>query len=134
VRSARSLLGEIVHVNEFNYNAGASGEYEIADLPRPAGWKANRIFIWNGNINSLELKRDGYQLFKRTPAENDLLQDDGIRVPQSGLFVVDPSEEGYGADPLVIERSQVSDFRIIADLSSSGAIPVTMEYLGPFRT
>lgn len=130
-RSGRSPVGEIIQLAEYTYNAPASGDYEIADIPRPPGQTINRLFLFSSDINSLKVERDGYKLFERDTTENDQLQTDGVRVPQAGVFAVDPTELGYGGDPIVIDPREVNDFRMIADMAGSGPVPVAVEYMGP---
>jgi hypothetical protein len=117
----------IRHIREFGYSAPASGEYEISDIPK--GHLFNTIHFHSGNITSLRIERDGYTLFERTAAENQLIQTDGKRTPQSNVFSVDLTELGNGSESLVTKG--VQDLRFVLTMSGSGSVPVTLESIGP---
>lgn len=127
LQSAPRPLGLVKHVREYTYNAPAAGEYEISDLPK--GPLFNRVFFHSASITKLRVERDNYTVFERTKAENDLVQADGVRVPQAGVFVFDPTETGLGAETL--ETMGVHDLRFILTMSAAGAVPVTVEALAP---
>lgn len=127
VQSMPRPLGLIKQIREYSYNAGAAGEFEISDIPK--GPLFNRVFFHSANITALRVERDNYTVFERTKAENDLVQADGVRVPQAGVFVFDPTEGGLGAESL--ETLGVHDLRFILTMSAAGAVPVTVEAMGP---
>lgn len=127
MQSAPRPLGLVKQVREYTYNAPAAGEYEISDIPK--GPLFNRVFFHSANITALRVERDNYTVFERTKAENDLVQADGVRVPQAGVFVFDPTETGLGAESL--ETLGVHDLRFVLTMSAAGAVPVTVEALAP---
>lgn len=127
VQSEPSILGLIRKIRHFTYNAPAAGDYEISDLPK--GDLIGRIIFDNANINSLKIERDNRTVFERTAAENSLIQTDGKRVPQAGYFIYDPSELGYSSESLA--TAGVNDLRFTLNMAALGAIPVTVEYIGP---
>ncbi len=129
IQSAARPLGLLRWVREFTYNAPAVGEYEISDIPK--GHLFNSVQFVNANVNSVEIQRDRFAVFKRTKAENDLVQSDGERVPVAGSFIYDPTEQGFGAETL--ETGRVHDLRFVLDMASSGAVPVVVESLAPFQ-
>jgi len=114
--------GMVKHVREFNYNPSAAGEFDIADLPK--GHVFNQLVFKSANIDKIEIQRDGYTVFERTKAENDKVQGDGVRIPQSGYFVVDFTEEGYGSEGLTTQG--VHDLRVKLTMSAGGAVPLTL--------
>lgn len=126
VQSSPRPLDKIMKVRRFGYAPSASGEFEIADLPR--GDLINRIVFESANITALRVERDNRVIFERTKAENDDIQSNGVRDPQAGHFVYDPTEEGYGSEPLV--TGGVQDLRIILTMSAAGQVPVNVEYIG----
>ncbi len=128
-QSAPRESGLIKQVRHFNYTAGGAGDFEIADLPK--GGIINRIFFKSGDINSLKVERDGYTVFERDATDNDVEQGDGVRVPQAGYFVYDPTEQGNGAEGLATKG--VHDLRFTLDMAAGGSIPVTVEYLDVIR-
>lgn len=120
-------LGMIKKVRRFGYTPGGSGDYEISDIPK--GDLINKIYFHNNQINSLRVQPDNDERFNRTKAENELIQIDGDRVPQAGMFVFDTSEEGYGSEGLVTKG--VQDLRFVLDMAAAGSVPVDVEYIGP---
>lgn len=126
VQSPKRPLGLIKKVRHFIYNAAASGEYEISDLPR--GDLINKFVVHSADVSALKLETDRNIRFERTAAENSLIQADGVRAPVSGLYVFDPSEIGNGSEALPTVK--VQDFRITLSMSSAGSVPVTVEYMG----
>jgi len=125
VQSAPTPSGEIKLIREFIYNAPAVGVFEISDLPK--GATIQKVYFGTGNVNSIRVERDNFTLFDRTKAQNELVQSDGVRVPQAGYVVFDPSEEGHGSEGLI--TSGVHDLRFVLDMSAPGTVPVTVEYI-----
>lgn len=125
---ARSL-GLLKKRRRFSYTNVGEGDFEISDLPK--GDLIDKIFIHSSvadSVTRVRLQRDNFLAFDRTPAENDLIQADGVRVPQSGLFVLDPSERGRGDEALV--TAGVADFRLIITNAEASTITVYVDYLG----
>lgn len=122
-------LGAFVKRRRFNYNISAGGTFEISDLPK--GDLINRIWLKKqsgaGAITNCKLDRDNFLSFDRDVAENDLIQSNGVRDPQSGWYVIDPTENGFGAESII---SAVNDFRL--KIATSGAVDlvVYVDYLG----
>lgn len=130
VQSAPRPLGIIKKVRPFTYTAAAAGDYEVADLPR--GDLINRVFFGNHAAvayTSVKCQRDNYDVFDRSVAENEVIQTDGVRTPQAGYAVFDPTENGHGAEGLA--TFGVNDLRFILNLTNSGSVPISVEYLGP---
>lgn len=126
VQSAPRPLDKILKLRRFGYAPSASGEFEIADLPR--GELINRIVFESDKITALRVERDNRVIFDRTKAENEDIQSNGVRTPQSGYFVYDPTEEGYGSEPLI--TAGVQDLRFILTMSGADQVPVNVEYVG----
>jgi len=127
-QSVPQPLGLIKKVRTFNYSAGGAGDLEISTLPK--GDLINRIFFGESanNTTNLRVERDNFTVFQRSATLNSLIQSDGVRVPQSGYYVYDPTETGDGAEGLVTQG--VNDLRFI--LTTDGAIDYTVgvEYIG----
>ena len=127
-RSPARVVGDILQTRLFGYNAPAVGEFEISDLPK--GDLISKIYF-GGHIarayTRLEVEINGSIIFDKTVSEIELIQNDGIRVPQADFVVYDPSEEGYGDEFL---PSNVSDLRFRLTCTNAGAIPVIMETFG----
>jgi len=131
VQSGARPLGLLKKRRRFNYNTGGAGEYEISDLPR--GDLIDKIYIHNTSgdyTTRVKLERDNFLAFDRTPNENNLVQLDGRRVPQSQLFVIDPSERGRGDE--AIQTANVSDLRLKITTSATSSLRVYIDYLGAF--
>jgi len=127
IQSEPRPFGLVAQYREFVYNAAGVGDYEIVDLPK--GPIIGKIFINSANITRLKVEKDGFVVFERTAAENNLIQADGYRVPQAGFYVYDPSENGFAGEALTTQG--VQDLRVIVTMAAPGAIPLTVEYIGP---
>jgi hypothetical protein len=127
IQSEPRPFGLVSKLREFVYNAPAAGDYEIVDLPK--GDLIGKIFIQSANITRLKIERDGFVIFERTAAENNVVQLDGYRVPQAGYFVFDPSENGFAGE--AVQTGGVQDLRLICTMSGAEALPITVEYIGP---
>jgi len=126
VQSGPSPLGTLKKRRRFSYSVAGAGDYEISDLPK--GDLIDKIYVFHtGNLTGVKLDRDNFRAFDRLDGENDLIQTDGVRVPQTNLFVIDPSERGNGGEALV---SAVNDFRLIATTSAADTLTVLVDYLG----
>lgn len=126
IQSEPRPFGAIAKIREFSHNPAAAGQFEIADLPR--GDAVGRIWLNKAGINSVRIERDGFVLFERTAAENEMVQNDGYRVAQANYFVIDPSENGFAGEAFDLRTAQ--DFRVIIDVAAGGVMPVIVEYLG----
>jgi len=132
VQSPAQPAGVVKKVKEFTYTISATGEFQISDLPRKG--LINRIFIGNDStiaLSQVKVERDNFTVFERSSAENELIQSDGVRVPQADYWVIDPSEEGYAAEPISLEG--VNDFRLYLTATATGQCPVTVEYIAPLE-
>jgi len=129
-QSPKSVTGMVTHRRQFSYAAEGAGDFEITDLPK--GGLINRVFFKGTNIDALTIERDGYIIFERDKGENERIQADGIRVPQAGYYVFDPTEEGYGGEGLATRDAQnqrVQDLRFRLEMSGAENIQVTVEYI-----
>jgi len=120
-----SPTGLILKVKRFQpaFNAG---ETQIDNLPR--GDIINTVFAFATDITALRVERDGYTVFDRPDALNDLFQVDGVRVPSSAYYVYDPTENGNGSEGLV--TANVGDLRFIYTKTGAAAVPMSVYYLG----
>lgn len=127
VQSAPAPLGAIIKRRRFNYSATGAGDFEISDLPK--GDLIDKIWIKASaaNVTKVTMERDNFLSFERTPAENNLIQADGVRVPQSLWFVIDPTERGFGGESIV---SAINDFRLKITASAATNYTIYVDYLG----
>jgi len=129
LQSEPSPLGIVRRLKEFNYSA-PNGTFEIADLPKGGSQNAQigRVYIVSSNCTDCEIRKNNRTIFERSKALNDVLQADGKRVPQTGYFVIDPTETGLGGQS--IELADAQDFRLILTMNGAESIKVLVEYLG----
>lgn len=123
--------GTILHILKYTRDAAGAGEFEISDIPYGQRTSAalNRTFFKDGgNINELKIERGGYKVFERTASENDRALTDGVRSPQTGWFVYDTTEDGYGGDVLPLVGYQ--DFRYQCDMAAAQTLEIYQETLG----
>lgn len=123
--------GAIIKTKQYNYAPTGAGIFEIADLPK--GELVNRIFFFtpNDRIKSLEVERDNFISFSRSKAENELMQTEGQRVPQAGIFVYDPTENGNGSEGLPTHG--VHDLRFRLDMEAAESIEVVVETISTLQ-
>lgn len=132
--------GLILRTLKFTKTFGVSGIQEVADLPKATeGAKfrfLNRTFIKTANTVDLEITRDSYQIFQRKATVNNRVQLDGVRAPQSGYFVFDPTEEGYDFEPIALATpagQPFQDFRYRLNLSGAETCVFVQEYIGSLQ-
>ena len=123
--SDASPTGLIQKVKRFQpaFNAG---ETQIDNLPR--GDIINTVFAKATDLTALRVERDGYTVFDRLDALNDLFQNDGVRVASAAYFVYDPTENGNGSEGLV--TANVGDLRFIYTKTAAAAVEMSVFYLG----
>lgn len=130
-------VGTVLHVKKNTRNAAGAGELEISDLPfnEPTAAALNAAFFFpkdtNGDpvaISRLVVERGLYKVFERTSDLNDFYLTLGERNPQTGVFAVDFTENGYGANALDLRGFQ--DFRYRLNVAGAAAVPIVSEYLG----
>lgn len=115
--------------------AGADTDFQISDLVNP-GVNApdktalNRVtFVPStGTINNIKIDRNTYNIFDRSDELNRSIQTNGVRTPQSGYYMVDTTENGYGGE--VIDLFGMTDFRYRLGVSAGMTITSLSEYLG----
>ena len=121
-------LGVLKKRRKFVYTASGAGELEIATLAR--GDVIDKIwFIPSADvITDIRLERDNFIVFQRSAALNDQYQNEfDVRVPQAGMEVIDPSEQGFGNQSIA---TNVNDFRLIITTSGAADITTYVDYLG----
>lgn len=124
---------------------GSTGFNDISDLQKategPKYQWVNRVFFASANTTEAEIVRDNRIIFQRTKALNDRKQVDGVRVPITGWYVIDPTEEGYDFDAINLTypadpnnprsaRLPYTDYRYRLNLSAAETVTVISEYLG----
>ena len=114
---------------------GADTDYQIPDLINPGVNSPDKVALNRvtfvpsaGSINNLKIDRNQYNIFDRTDALNRRFQNNGIRVPQSGYYTIDPTERGISGE--VINLMGLTDYRYRLDCSAGMTITCLSEYLG----
>jgi len=133
IQSAARKSGTIKKMFEYTRTIGGAGVTEIDDLPLKTG-SINKITFGNQavlGITRVRAIKDGNVIFDRTDADNRQMQTDGVRVPQAGDVTVDPSEDGYGDEFLVV--ANVNDLRWELTTGAGGTLPITVEFLAPIN-
>lgn len=132
LQRAPEPTGALKKVRRFEYSAPAAGaDFQIGDLPR--GDLINMVY-WKcaDDIDELTLEADNYTEWKRTIAENEMEQIDGVRTPQTLYYVFDPTDQGYGAEPF--PTAGLNDLRFVASINSGASVPLalntTVQYIG----
>lgn len=125
-------VGTVMHVVKHNRNAAGAGEVEFDDLPynapTAAALNAAYVFPDANDISKIYVERGLYKVFERTKAVNERMQTIGERVPQSGMHVIDFTENGYGANALDLRGYQ--DFRYRFQMTGAAGLTFVSEYLG----
>ena len=124
--------GTVLHIPRHTRDTAGAGEFDISDLPRgnATSIALNRLIVKPSanDISKMQIDRNQYIIFERSKALNELVQKDGVRVPQSGYIVIDKTERGYGGDP--IDLVGVSDFRYKFTMTGASTLTILSEYLG----
>lgn len=124
--------GEVLHINRSPRAIGGAGEVEISDLPygdvRSQALSRVGMFLSANDVSRVQIDRDTVKVFDRTKTVNSSIQNDGVRVVQSGVFFVDRTERGYAMNTLNLQG--VRDYRY--KITATGAMTVTFisEYIG----
>lgn len=131
--------GVILRVMRYTRIFGAAGIAELSDLPKgtegPKFQGINRVFFKSAATN-LEIERDNRKIFQRSKTLNDRIQVDGVRVPQAGYFVYDPTEEGYDYEFLTLFDDQLrpfQDLRYLLTLPAGETMVALVEYVGALQ-
>lgn len=117
------LLKETLDTKEYTTN----GEKTISDLITGPE-EIDAIFIEEdgATVDSLRVFNQGRTIHERTAALNKHIIDSGqFRVNQSGLYILDKSERGFGKEPLLV--SPVSRFELkptLSGISGTGKIHI----------
>lgn len=113
----------------FGYNAGATGDYEISDLPKGGSYdQLARVVFFNANIASLKLRINNVELYNVPEPLNDRYQEDNGRFPNASTYIFDPSAYSNRRTGSIIYTGGVTDFRFVLNMSVDGAIPLSVEY------
>lgn len=117
------------YVNAF----GGAGTFEIDDFPK--GDLINAVFFGESanDIDRVRLERDDFVMFDRTKELNSRIETDGVRVPQSDLYVYDTTEKGNGVDQLLTRKPDgtlVNDLRWFMEIDGAMTITSNVEYIG----
>jgi hypothetical protein len=134
--------GLIRRVMRYSRVFSAAGSNEISDFPKGTEGNRyiwlNRAFFKTANTLDLEIDRSNFAIFQRTAATNTRIQSNGVRSPQAGWYVYDPTEEGYDWEPISFFQAPnaqgialpYQDFRYKLNSSAGETVTAYVEYLG----
>lgn len=91
------IRGLVARRHRVTYVAGAAGQFALP-IPHldPSGGGSNyrRVYIYAGNITAIKTVREGVTEHELTKLQNEACQKDNFKVPQAGLVVFDPVQDG----------------------------------------
>jgi hypothetical protein len=128
--------GTIPYIRSEQRNpAGADTDFQISDLVNPGVNAADKVALnritfipSTGSITNLKIDRNTYNIFDRPDALNRAIQGYGVRTAQSGYYMIDTTENGYGGEP--IDLYGMTDFRYRLAVSAAMTLTAISEYLG----
>lgn len=128
--------GTIPYIRREQRNpAGADTDFQISDLVNPGVNAPDKVALnrvtfvpSTGTLGNLKIDRNTYNIFDRTDELNRSIQTNGVRTPQSGYYMVDSTENGYGGEP--IDLYGMTDYRYRLDVSAAMTLTCLSEYLG----
>jgi hypothetical protein len=133
IQSEARILGLFKKLRRFIDVFTGSGTFEIDDFPKGDLINAIYFFVSANVIDRVRLERDDFVMFDRTAAVNTRVQVDGVRVPQTDLYVYDTTEKGNGIDQLLTRQPDgrlINDLRWFMELDGAMTITSIVEYLG----
>jgi len=132
--------GMILRLMRYTRTFGAGGVNEISDFPKgtegPKFAFLNRVIFKTAQVTALKLERSNLTIFERSKTLNERVQADGVRVPQAGYVVFDPTEEGYDYEPVALVQPNgqpYQDFRYLLTQTAGETVVALVEYLGTLR-
>jgi len=124
--------GTIPYILKSTRDYASAATYELSELPRGGVTTqfVDRVFLKpsTGTLDNLEVYANQTLLFQRKAALNELIQRNGVRIPQAGFYVIDRTEHGYGGDPFDVRG--LDDWRIRFDTSAAMTVTAYTHYLG----
>lgn len=125
--------GDVLRSLPRTYALTAVGDYTITDLD--AGDVLHpllgAIYFKTAQTTNLLMKRGTETVFDRKNAENTAHQlVSGYRTPQSGWYMYDPCEEGYGGNLLQLTNFVRGSFTQKLTMAAAETITVYPEYVG----
>ncbi len=96
-----------------------------ANIGQSASALLARLFIFHSNLTAFELKKNNVPIFEEmTIAQNEFVQKEHGRVPQSGLYVYDPIASG---DASKMVRTVGAVFQQLYTVSASDTLTVVAD-------
>ena len=128
--------GTIPYIRREQRNpAGADSDFQISDLVNPGVNAPDKVALnritfapSTGSISNLKIDRNTYNIFDRTDELNRVVQNAGVRAAQSGYYMIDTTENGYGGEP--IDLFGMTDYRYRLNVSAAMTLTCLSEYLG----
>lgn len=133
IQSEARVLGLFKKIRRYINVFGGSGTFEIDDFPKGDLINAVYFFESANDIDRLRLERDDFVMFDRTKEVNNRVQIDGVRVPQTDLYVYDTTEKGNGIDQLLTRNRNgtlINDLRWFLEVDGAMTVTSLVEYMG----
>lgn len=124
--------GSMLHIMKNIFNPTAAGEFHISTMAKGASNSQllNKV-IWHPSanaINSFQVELNRKTIAEMDLSDNESIQIDGVRTPQTGYVIYDRTANGVGVDPLLLKP--LDDFRYIMDVSGAMTLTMISEYIG----
>lgn len=136
--------GLIPYIHRETRSTAGGGVFTISDFDKNV---PERILLTRasfipstGQIDGVEIWKDNHMIWQRKTARNVRRQTDTKREPQTGYWIVDTEERGYGANTINLavlskETGQVlpngvQDFRVKLDASEAMNVTGLLECIG----
>lgn len=124
-------MGLITKIKSFSSSHAVSGKIEIDNIVRTA--RVAAIHLFKADVTAVELDVNTRRVYESGKTLGETIQKQYGRVPQTATSThVDFLLEGDIAEGLILDPSQVFDFRIRPTLGTSGALQTVVEYLDGF--
>lgn len=128
---AGNQLGMFTKIKRFTHSPGASGLYEIDNIPKEAFIMAVHMVSANDNINSVEVKAGDVVVWDTmTTAHMEEHVERYGRVKQASCYHVDWMLHNELGSQLAVQG--LSDLRFGLDMSADDTVDVYVEYLSTF--
>lgn len=128
------IRGLVARRHRATYVVGAGGQFALP-IPHldPSGGGSNfrRIYLYCANLTALKTVREGVTEHELTKAQNEAAQKDNFKVPQAGLVVFDPAQDGQLAGRTWDTRPAVGvrSAQFLATFSAGETITIETEEL-----
>lgn len=121
------LIGKALNVTQ---NFAAAGEFPVM-LPfgRLAGTLIKRIHYFGSTVTGARVKKNGIEIHNSVDAQNDFLQAEYQRTPQTNVYHVDFVVDGNMSN--VLNAANATNMEYYVTVSGAGNVTAVVEMLDP---